>query len=158
MSTLFIAVRAAVFAGGFLWLWAWLALSLRPWDAQLGHTPEWARLPGAILMAAGAALALSCIVLFVVRGRGTPALFDAPRRFVAVGPYRYTRNPMYVGAIAVLTGLGLYERSPSILLLAGAAALIAQAIVVLVEEPGLRERFGADYEAYLRSVPRWLGR
>ena len=156
MKTLFVALRATLFASLFLWLWTFLARAVRPWDAQLGHTPEWTRLPGAILMFAGGAIVLTCLVLFVARGRGTPAPWDAPRRFVATGLYRYTRNPMYLGGFALLSGYGLYEQSPSILLLACTGLVLAHLLVVLVEEPGLRTRFGPDYEAYLRTVPRWL--
>ena len=53
--------------------------------------------------------------IFVVRGRGTPAVFDAPREFVVVGPYKYVRNPMYIGALTLLIGFGLYQHSISIL-------------------------------------------
>ena len=41
-----------------------------------------------------------CIGTFVTKGQGTPAPFDPPREFVASGPYRYVRNPMYIGALA----------------------------------------------------------
>jgi len=62
---------------------------------------------------------LSCIVVFVVRGRGTPAPFDAPRELVAAGPYRWVRNPMYLGAGMVIVGYGYAFRSTvSVLLLA----------------------------------------
>jgi protein-S-isoprenylcysteine O-methyltransferase Ste14 len=156
MKTLFVALRATLVASLFLWLWSLAARAVRPWDAQLGHTPAWTRLPGVLLMLAGGAVALTCVVLFVARGRGTPAPFDPPRRFVASGLYRYSRNPMYLGGFLTLCGYGLYEQSPSILLLACAGLVLAHLFVVLLEEPGLRTRFGPDYEAYLRTVPRWL--
>jgi protein-S-isoprenylcysteine O-methyltransferase Ste14 len=118
MKTLFVAIRAVVYMTGFLLLWSWVALGVRVFDQNLGITlPGWVKTLGLVLMVVGGILALTCAGVFVTRGRGTPAPFDAPRQFVAIGPYRYVRNPMYLGALMVLSGLGLYERSASILLL-----------------------------------------
>lgn len=157
MTTIFVALRAVAFASGFVFLWYWIALSVRVFDRRFGIAlPEWTRGPGILAMTMGAALALACIAVFVLRGRGTPALFDAPRRFVATGPYRYVRNPMYIGAMLVFAGFGLYLRSPSIVLFAVAWLPVVHALVVGFEEPDLARRFGASYEDYCNAVPRWL--
>ncbi|HTG34912.1 MAG TPA: methyltransferase [Thermoanaerobaculia bacterium] len=88
--------------------------SVRPFDARLPFTiPAWAFPFGLALAIVGSLIALWCIVTFVARGRGTPAPFDSPREFVAAGPYRYVRNPMYVGAFGVIAGAGLALRSPA---------------------------------------------
>ena len=63
-----------------------------------------AQLSGMIVAAAGATIAIWCIVAFALVGHGTPAPFDPPRRLVARGPYRYVRNPMYLGAGLALAG------------------------------------------------------
>jgi protein-S-isoprenylcysteine O-methyltransferase Ste14 len=155
----FVAVRAAVFAGAFVFLWAWAALAVERLDRDIpARLPQWAAGAGLAAMAAGAALALSCIVTFVAVGRGTPAPFDPPRRFVAAGPYRYVRNPMYVGGFLVLVGWALYRQSPSVLLLAAAWLGLAHLLVVGYEEPTLRGTFGLDYQRYLERVPRWIPR
>jgi hypothetical protein len=99
-----------------------------------------------------------CIALFVLRGRGTPAIFDAPRIFVAVGPYRYVRNPMYLSAIAIFCGFGLYVRSLAVLIFAAAWFLLIHTFVLFIEEPGLRRRFGRTYTDYCQRVPRWVPR
>lgn len=152
-------LRAAVYATAFILFWGWLGLSVRSLDAAWPFVlPAAARPAGAVLMAVGGALALACVALFVARGRGTPAPFDPPGRFVVVGPYRWVRNPMYVGAFVVLVGFGLWHRSPSIVALALLAWLLIHLFVVLVEEPGLARRFGAEYEAYRSSVNRWVPR
>ncbi len=157
MKTLFIAVKALSFMTGFVFLWGWVALRLRVWDRALGiPLPAWTTVPGILLMAAGGILALTCVGTFVVRGRGTPAPFDAPVEFVAVGPYKHVRNPMYIGGLTVLLGFGLYEHSPSILLFGLPWILLAHLIVMLYEEPILRRKFSATYEAYCKEVPRWI--
>jgi protein-S-isoprenylcysteine O-methyltransferase Ste14 len=160
MKTLFIAVRAAIFGTGFIFLWGWVALSLHHrYDITLGIVlSDWARALGIALMAAGGTLAFACVTTFVTSGEGTPAPFDPPRKFVAVGPYRSVRNPMYIGGFIVLFGFGLYERSAAILFFTLPWLLFAHLFVLVYEEPHLRSTFGAPYEVYCRSVRRWLPR
>jgi protein-S-isoprenylcysteine O-methyltransferase Ste14 len=157
MKTLFIALRAAIFGTGFIFLWGWVALSLRDrYDSSLGFAlPGWTLAMGIALMAAGSTLAFACVATFVTRGEGTPAPFDPPRKFVAAGPYRFVRNPMYIGGFTVLLGFGLYEQSPAILLFTLPWLLAAHIFVLLYEEPHLLATFGAPYETYCRSVRRW---
>jgi protein-S-isoprenylcysteine O-methyltransferase Ste14 len=109
-------------------------------------------------MLSGAAIALWSIGSFVRSGRGTPAPFDAPRKFVASGPYRVVRNPMYIGGLTVLAGFALYLRSPAVLIFSAVWILFADAFVMLYEEPTLARKFGQEYEAYRRVVPRWFPR
>lgn len=159
MKILFVAVRAILWASGFILLWGWLALSARRYDTRLGgELPPALKFPGVLLMIPGGLVALACIGSFIVRGKGTPAPFDPPRVFVASGPYRYVRNPMYVGAAVFLLGFGLFEQSPSILLLSALSLTCAHFFVVLYEEPALEDRFGASYLAYKNAVHRWVPR
>ena len=159
MGSLFIALRALVYALAFVLAWGWLALQSRALDPQLGGPlPQWTQFPGMVLMIAGAALVLACLGTFAIRGRGTPAIFDAPREFVAIGPYRWTRNPMYIGSFTRLLGFGLVNHSPAILLLAVVFVIAFHLFVTLYEEPGLKRRFGSSYERYLESTPRWIRR
>ena len=154
---LWLAIRAIVYGIGFIALWVWIALLVRRFDARLGfQLPSWSELVGWALAVAGAAVAVSCVAVFVHKGRGTPAPFDAPREFVASGPYRYVRNPMYIGGLGVMLGFGLALRSASIALLAVAASALMHAFVVRYEEPTLEKRFGAAYLSYKRSVRRWI--
>src|SRR5713226_10614146 len=158
MKKLFIALRAMLFATGFIFLWGWVALSLHyRYDSGFALT-GWTRALGIAVMAAGGTFAFACIAMFVIRGEGTPAPFDPPRKFVAAGPYRLVRNPMYVGGFTVLLGFGLYEQSPAILLFTLPWLLLAHLFVILYEEPHLRATFGMPYEAYCHSVHRWLPR
>lgn len=110
---------------------------------------------GMLVGAAGAALALTCILTFVFAGKGTPAPFDPPRRLVVQGPYRFVRNPMYFGAGLALAGAALFYQSIPLLGYAGGFLLITHLFVVLYEEPTLQRTFERDYEAYCRQVGRW---
>lgn len=159
MSRLWIALRSVIYATFFLAVWAWLALMCRRLDKYLRlPLPRWLIAPGVALFVAGAALALTTVVFFIVVGRGTPALFDPPRKFVPHGPYRFVRNPMYIGGVAMLLGLGFYLSSAAMVLFALVAFLLIYMFVVFVEEPGLRKRFGQEYEDYCHAVPRWIPR
>ena len=159
MALTLIALRSALFACGFLWLWTWVALGLRRFDLPLGGPlAGWTYSLGLALLALGGVVVAWCIGAFVVRGRGTPALFDAPRRLVAVGPYRRARNPMYIGAALLLLGLGLDQRSPAIVLFVPAWLLLVHLLVILYEEPTLRRKFGRDYDMYCQRTPRWIPR
>jgi protein-S-isoprenylcysteine O-methyltransferase Ste14 len=104
---------------------------------------------------AGALVALWCIFTFASVGRGTPAPFDPPRRLVIQGPYRFVRNPMYIGAGFALAGAALFYGSLSLLGYAGIFFLVAHVFVLWYEEPRLRQTFGQDYEAYWHQVRRW---
>lgn len=118
--------------------------------------PAWVAPIGVALMVVGGALAVACVVTFVVRGRGTPAPFDAPREFVAGGPYRWVRNPMYLGGFLVLAGYALCAVSFAALLVAFGMLAAAHLFAVLYEEPTLERRFGASYRAYRRRTRRWI--
>ncbi len=112
---------------------------------------------GVLLIAAGVLLLVPCVVQFHRHG-GTPAPVDPPRRLVIRGPYRWTRNPMYVALAAMLAGQIVLHPARALLLYAAIVLAIVSAFVVLYEEPALRARFGAEYEEYVARVPRWLPR
>jgi protein-S-isoprenylcysteine O-methyltransferase Ste14 len=159
MQGVFLALRAAVAAVLFVGLWTWLGQWVRRFDPAIGVVvPERVRPAGWILVVLGAGLTLACVTVFATRGQGTPAPFDPPRQFVASGPYRYVRNPMYWGAFWVIVGAGLVLRSPAILLLALAFWLFFHVFVLVYEEPALMSKFGESYERYRREVRRWLPR
>jgi protein-S-isoprenylcysteine O-methyltransferase Ste14 len=95
---------------------------------------------------------------FAWTGRGTPAPFDPPRRFVIRGLYRYVRNPMYVGVLLVIVGEALMRRSWRTIGYAAAVATMFAGLVIFLEEPLLQSRFGDSYSEYCARVPRWLPR
>lgn len=113
---------------------------------------------GVIIAGVGALIAGWCILAFIFIGKGTPAPFDPPRRLVIRGPYRYVRNPMYIGAGMALAGAALVYRSLALLGYVGVLFVIVHTFVVLYEEPALRRMFADDYEDYCRRVARWWPR
>ena len=118
MKLLFIILRATVYVPSFILLFGWIALNIRGFDGKIGVVlPSWVISIGIIFMIFGGIIVLTCVVVFIIRGRGTPAVFDPPTEFVATGPYAYVRNPMYLGGFILLTGFGLYHTSISIVIL-----------------------------------------
>jgi protein-S-isoprenylcysteine O-methyltransferase Ste14 len=131
-----------------------------PWRilTRDGHAPAPAAWEGAVVIAAGAALYAWCVWNFAAVGGGTPGPWDAPRRVVAAGPYRWVRNPIYISALLVVLGQAWLFGSLALLAYAGAMALCCHLFVIGYEEPALRRRFGEAYLEYRRAVPRWLPR
>jgi protein-S-isoprenylcysteine O-methyltransferase Ste14 len=113
---------------------------------------------GAALLLAGVLLFAWCLSLFARVGRGTLAPWDPTQRLVAVGPYRYLRNPMITGVATVIAGEALLVGSRLLALWAVLFLAINFAYFVLVEEPGLERRFGEPYREYKARVPRWIPR
>lgn len=118
--------------------------------------PRFVRGIGLSLIGAGVSLCLWCIGAFALIGKGTPAPFDPPRKFVAAGPYRYVRNPMYLGALAVVVGVAIVMQSIASLGVGIFFLLLAHLFVLIYEEPALERKFGGSYLDYKRSVRRWL--
>jgi protein-S-isoprenylcysteine O-methyltransferase Ste14 len=113
---------------------------------------------GALLVLLGAAVALWCVFAFAIVGKGTPAPFDPPRSLVIRGPYRFVRNPMYIGAGTALAGAALFYVSPALLGFTALFFIITHLFVVIYEEPALRRTFGAEYDEYRKKAGRWFPR
>ncbi|MCX5789325.1 MAG: isoprenylcysteine carboxylmethyltransferase family protein, partial [Elusimicrobia bacterium] len=87
---------------------------------------------------------------------GTGASWDPPKRFVVRGPYLCVRNPMIISVFIIQFSEVIFTESWPVFgwMLAFITANLFY--IPLIEEPGLEARFGDDYRAYLRRVPRWL--
>lgn len=155
---MFAAFRALVYASLFIGLF--LVFIPGRMLARVGITPtDVIGLPeivGLVGVALGGTLAIACIVTFAVIGKGTPAPFDPPRRLVIAGPYRWVRNPMYIGAGIALLGAALFYQSTALALYALGFLVITHLFVTLYEEPHLRRIFGPSYDEYRRTVHRWI--
>lgn len=110
-----------------------------------------------ILAAAGFALELWGLWTFR-RHRTTPNPLapERARTVVQTGPYRYTRNPMYLGVALQLLAWCGYLGNPLALLALAAFVAYMTRFQILPEERALAQRFGESYLRYLRSVRRWI--
>ena len=104
----------------------------------------------------GATIAFWCIWDFMFTGLGTPAPMDPPKKLVKKGPYRFVRNPMYLGAALMLIGEILLFESTVLFLYAILVVLVFHLLVTCHEEPALKRKFGDFYKDYFNSVPRWI--
>ena len=154
---MFVFVRAVTYSVLFIGLLLiYLPARLLSWSGIVRPaTIEVPQVAGIVIGAAGAASALWCIFTFVSIGRGTPAPFDPPRRLVIQGPYRFVRNPMYIGAGLALASAALFYESLPLLGYTGLFLFATHLFVVWYEEPTLRRTFGPEYKAYCRQVRRW---
>jgi len=69
-----------------------------------GESPRLVAWYAVVVIAGGLLLYFSCVWVFGAVGRGTPGLWDSPRNVVSVGPYRWVRNPIYIGALLIVSG------------------------------------------------------
>jgi protein-S-isoprenylcysteine O-methyltransferase Ste14 len=137
-------VVAAVLVAG------WAALHLRLLDRVIGlGLPEWLKPAGMVPIVVGGVVVLLCGGMLSTPG-------TIPTKFVVFGPFRYVRNPMSLGGVAMMLGLALFCRSISILLFSAILFLVLHGIVVLWEESFLEKRYGESYLQYKHSVNRWL--
>jgi len=155
-TRLFAVLRTIVVSAFFVSIWTWF---LPRWIIGRGAFAD-PRTWGWSVIAVGAVIAGGCIFEFAWRGIGTPAPFDPPRRLVISGPYRWVRNPMYLGMGVILLGEGLTFPLLTTMMLIMIVVLWCALMLFIIsfEEPTLRSKFGDDYAAYCRNVRRWIPR
>lgn len=111
---------------------------------------------GLFLLVPGVVVLLWCVREFSTAGRGTLAPWSPPTSLVASGPYRYSRNPMYLGVLLILCGWALGYRSGALTLYAAAMAAAFHVRVVCFEEPWLSRTHETAWPAYRARVRRWI--
>src|SRR5262249_55293933 len=141
-SALFFVVAPFLAAGVIPW---WIThWKFEP--AVLGV--EVTRATGVLLILAGVPGVLDSFARFAVQGLGTPAPVAPPQRLVVTGLYRHVRNPMYVSVVAVILGQALLFGDWHLIVYGAVFWLACHAFVLVYEEPALRRKFGAQYEAF----------
>jgi protein-S-isoprenylcysteine O-methyltransferase Ste14 len=154
---MFVVVRAITYAALFIGLvLIFVPARILSWSGIVRPDAiEVQQVAGMVIGAAGATVALWCVFTFASIGRGTPAPFDPPRQLVIQGPYRFVRNPMYIGAGLALASAALFYGSLPLLGYTLLFFLATHLFVVWYEEPTLRRTFGPEYKTYCRKVRRW---
>lgn len=126
-----------------------IVLAWRDWNTFVGKADERILVGGALI---GAGLGLAD---WGVRTLGRIASSGLGGEFREAGPYRFSRNPQYVGDILATIGLAVVANS-TLLWIVALIALVGLVLAPYAEEPWLRDRFGESYEAYRARVPRFL--
>jgi protein-S-isoprenylcysteine O-methyltransferase Ste14 len=148
-----------VFLGLLPFLVAWVGPRL---DRRLGlpalTIARVSRAGGGLMMVLGFALGLWSVITQLTRGKGTPLPVMPTQELLTEGPYRYSRNPMSLGAILAYLGLAVAAGT-----MAGTVLVLGPAVLLVVylkrlEEGELAERFGEAYLAYRRDVPFMIPR
>jgi protein-S-isoprenylcysteine O-methyltransferase Ste14 len=121
--------------------------------------PYWAvaQTAGGLLICVGLAPVVQSFIDFI-KADGTPVPVASPPRLVVSGFYRYVRNPIYVGFVAIMLGEVLLFGSFGLLEYTAVAWCIGAAGVRFYEEPTLARKFGAEYAEYRRAVRAWIPR
>ena len=116
---------------------------------------------GWLLIAAGLGLMIWTNVLFDRVGKGTLGLgpvMGEPVHLVVRGPYRHVRNPMITGVLCILLGEAAATASGALLVWFAIFFAFQATAIRFWEEPHLVGRYGDEYVAYRRNVPRWIPR
>ena len=124
---------------------------------MIGHFPlaEVQRWLGWLLV--GLAIATDVWVLMIFKNHSTNIRPDRPAEvLVTSGPFTYSRNPIYVGNVAIIVGLSMAKGSLWYLLLAPVVFLLIQELAIKREEAHITARFGEQWADYTAKVRRWL--
>ena len=140
---------------------AWVLWDTKSLNIGCSLLPPWNLLPTALafgLVALGVVLVIRSTSLVATVGKGTLAPWMPTQHLVVRGIYRYVRNPMISGIFCILLGEAVLGGSIPLLWWFLIFVCINLLYIPMVEEPGLKKRFGEDYLAYRRHVPRWIPR
>jgi protein-S-isoprenylcysteine O-methyltransferase Ste14 len=111
---------------------------------------------GLIPLICGIVLLLYCVREFYVAGRGTLAPWSPPRHLVTTGPYRYSRNPMYIGVGTIVFGWSIFFHSRQLAIYATCVVIAFHLRVLFYEEPWAKQNFADQWQQYRASVARWF--
>ena len=126
------------------------------WLRSLGTEQELTHPLGIVPFAVGVIGLIWCVRDFYVSGQGTLAPWSPPKHLVTEGLYRYSRNPMYVSVALILIGWSIAFASRNLTTYTLIVVIAFHLRVVLGEEPWLARTHGAQWDDYVKRVPRWF--
>ena len=126
-----------------------ILLGVLDWNSYI--LPIWAR----IAIGLPAWLAGNILAAWAVLSLGLARMSGEAGTFIRGGPYRFSRNPQYLGFILGLVGWALLTNS-ALTTITALAALPSLILVPLAEEPWLLAQYGIEFEAYSRTTPRFF--
>ena len=109
-----------------------------------------------VLIVAGVALSVSAAVLFRREGTELNPASATNQKLVTSGPFRFTRNPMYLGLVLVTLGIAFWVGVWPMFLAPIATFVTANLAHIPFEEAKMRRQFGLNFEAYTRKARRWI--
>jgi protein-S-isoprenylcysteine O-methyltransferase Ste14 len=141
-----------------IWAMAYLLIA-----AGASYLLGWPRVPGSplvwlsiVFIIVGIALAVAAAMLFRREGTELNPTSTANRRLVTTGPFRLTRNPMYLGLVIVALGVAFLVGAWPMFLAPIAIFATTNWVHIPFEEEKMRHQFGEAFDAYARKVRRWI--
>ncbi|HXJ00786.1 MAG TPA: isoprenylcysteine carboxylmethyltransferase family protein [Micropepsaceae bacterium] len=141
-----------------LWTLAFLLIAYGlEWSGAIPPIMLMHSLPAAILLAvAGLALAVSAVRKFFVEGTEIEPASAANKKLVTNGPFRFTRNPMYLGLILVSLGIAFYMGTLAFFAVPVLVFLLCNFLFIPFEEEKMQRQHGNPYTEYMHRVRRWI--
>ena len=108
-----------------------------------------------VFIALGSAIMLWAVA--TMKKHDTPlSPHEEPKALVTSGPYRFSRNPIYIGLTLIYVSMAVYSNAFMVLLMLPVALILLTQGVIVVEEERLKQAFKKEYVAYTKRVRRWL--
>ncbi len=111
-----------------------------------------------VLIGGGLYLLIETNRIFARIGEGTLSPLDPTKKLVIAGPFKYVRNPMFIGVYSILWGECLLFGSPPLAIWSIFFMTVNHLYVIFKEEVDLEKKFGQEYLEYKKNVPRWIPR
>jgi protein-S-isoprenylcysteine O-methyltransferase Ste14 len=109
-----------------------------------------------VLIVTGVALSVSAAALFRREGTELNPASATNQKLVMSGPFRFTRNPMYLGLVLVTLGIAFWAGVWPMFLAPIATFATANWVHIPFEEAKMRRQFNSDFESYARKARRWI--
>jgi len=136
----------------------WAISLLGPRHGWVEGRPSLWHLPGLALVATAFLVMLWIMGMHLAAASETVKLEGTPTYLLRRGPYKFSRNPLFLAEMVVWLGWAIFFGSLPVFIAFLLLVLLLNLAVIRYEEPHLQARFGEAYLQYRREVPRWLGR